>query len=258
MTVTSRTVDAPVGARAKYVHEGDLRAPRPGRLAARGRRERETTSPAPPSWGVIRVGECRPPARAGLTGDDATPRMLDADLCKVDVGPPRGRSWSTGLPPGPPPWLRLRLRRPLPSRPRDQRVVDPDGGDRLPAQAPAAARRRPHRADRRRRAPGGAGPARSSRHGPAVARKSTTSTRPPGPGSARPARPAYGGPGRPPRAPEQVPADNSQRALLLRVHAFIEGGLADPGSRRRPSPGPTTSRCRGTSCSTRNRPAWPA
>jgi AraC-like DNA-binding protein len=28
---------------------------------------------------------------------------------------------------------------------------------------------------------------------------------------------------------EQVPADTSQRALLLRVHAFIEGGLADPG-----------------------------
>ena len=29
--------------------------------------------------------------------------------------------------------------------------------------------------------------------------------------------------------PEQVPAGSSQRALLLRVHAFIEGGLADPG-----------------------------
>jgi hypothetical protein len=59
--------------------------------------------------------------------------------------------------------------------------------------------------------------------------------------------------------PEQVPADSSRRALLLRVHASSRAGWPTPGSPRRPSPGPTTSRsARCTSCSTRSGPAWPA
>jgi AraC-binding-like domain len=57
---------------------------------------------------------------------------------------------------------------------------------------------------------------------------------------------------------DRVPPDGSQRALLLRVRAFIEAWLADPGWRPRPWPAPTTSpSARCTSCSRGSRPASP-
>jgi AraC-like DNA-binding protein len=229
MSVVLRTGDVPVRARAEYVHDlvGALLGPLDVRTGD-GNEVPDQVRAA--ELGALRVGELSASRPGGADRRRRHVRLLDADLCKVDVvvqgevvveqdgrqtrlhggdfafvDLSRPAHWTNG-------WSTRMVaiafpRRLLPLRADDLNrltAVGVDGDAGPEAVFSSTARQLARQVDR-------LGPAGGARVGAATLDLLTVALA-----------------GRLDR-PEQVPADSSRRALLLQVHAFIEGGLADPG-----------------------------
>jgi AraC-like DNA-binding protein len=229
MSVVLRTGDVPVRARAEYVYEVVSAALGPLDVRTSGGNEVPDQVRAT-ELGAVRVGELSASRPGGADRRRRHIRMLDADLCKVDVVAKGevvveqdGRQarlhagdfafvdlsrpahwtnrWSTRM-------VAIAFpRQLLPLRADDLAGLTAVGvhGDAGPgAVFSSTARQLARQIDQ-------LDPASGTRVGAAALDLLTVAL------ADRLDR------------PEQVPADSSRRALLLRVHAFIEGGLADPG-----------------------------
>jgi AraC-like DNA-binding protein len=229
MTVMLRTGDVPVRARAEYVHEvvGAVLGPLDVRVGD-GNEVPDQVRAA--ELGAIRVGELSAARPGGADRRRRHIRMLDDDLCKVDVVAQgevvveqdgrqarlhggdfafvdlsRPAHWTNG-------WSTRMVaiafpRRLLPLRADDLAGLTGVGvhGEAGPgAVFSSTARQLARQVDH-------LDPAAGARVGAAALDLLMVALA-----------------GRLDR-PDQVPPDSSRRALLLRVHAFIEGGLADPG-----------------------------